>query len=382
MTNEKTIHRDASTNTHIGLILSGITMVVLSLYLTVHYFSVRFPTEISKGSLCDINSFLNCDAATLSPFSNIFGVPISVFGMIAGLLVLVGYLFNNRKAEATNAFVITINFIGCVVLFIYSLVILGSLCPFCTLYYIASGAAFFIYFKYSDLRKPDLGYLAGYAVITLLIAGAFYSNVQSKSNVNVALAQDLMNQYDKLPKLGAPAVESPFRIASMSERFDEAPLQITMFSDFQCPACKMLSDMAHEMEKRYRGKINIQYMFYPLDHNCNDAIERPIMPLSCQAAYLTTCLGPEKFLKAHDDIFANQQSLSLDWIKSYARRNGVEECLAAPETKAKVVEIINQSRPFNITSTPTMLVNGAKIVGVVPANQLFIIFDEILKREK
>lgn len=382
MSNEKTIFRDANTNTHIGLILSAVVMIGLSLYLTIHYFNVNFPTQITKGSLCDINSFLNCDASSLSPFSNIFGVPVSIFGIIAGVLILAGYLFSNKKAEATNAFVMTVNLIGCVILFIYSVIVLGSLCPFCTLYYIASAAAFFIYFKYSSLRKPDLGYLAGYALVTLLVSGAVYYNVQSKSSVNDALAKDLMNQYDKLPKLGAPSRPSPYRIASMSDDFSAAPLQITMFSDFQCPACKMLSDMAHEMEKRYRGKINIQYMFYPLDHNCNDAIERPIMPLSCQAAYLTTCMGPEKFVKVHDDIFANQQGLTMEWIRNYAKRNGVEECLADPATKASVVDIINLSKPFNITSTPTMLINGAKIVGVVPANQLFIIFDELLKRSK
>lgn len=380
MTNDKTIFKDASTNTHIGLIASAIAMVGFSLYLTIHYFNVKFPSTISKGSLCDINSFLNCDAATLSPLSNVFGVPISVFGMIAGLVILFGYLFSNRKAEATNAFVITVNFIGCIVLFIYSLIGLGSLCPFCTLYYIASGFAFLIFFKKSSLRMPDFGYLAGYAVVTLAISGVFYFNVQEKSSVNSALATDLMNQFDKLPKLGAPAEESPYRIASMSEKFSDAPLQVTMFSDFQCPACKMLSEMAHEMEKRYSGKINIQYIFYPLDHNCNEAIERPIMPLSCQAAYLTTCMGPENFVPVHDDIFGNQQNLSMEWIRNYAKRNGVEECLADPATKAKVVELINLSRPFNISSTPTMLINGAKIVGVVPANQLFIIFDELLKR--
>jgi protein-disulfide isomerase len=135
------------------------------------------------------------------------------------------------------------------------------------------------------------------------------------------------------------------------------------------------------MEKRYKGDINIQYIFYPLDMSCNDAIKRPIMQYSCQAAYLATCLEKD-FVKVHDDIFANQANLNSKWINNYAKKRGVEECLKDPKTKEKVVSVIELSRPFNVTSTPTMLINGAKIAGVIPPNQLFLLLDGVLGKEK
>lgn len=379
MTASQSLYRDGSITSKIVLGLAALAMVGLSLYLTQHYFNVKFPSSISEGSLCDINSFLNCDAATHSTLSNIMGVPISVFGMIIGLFTLCGFVFQNTKMEGSIFTLLAVNIVGCVVLFIYSLVVLGSLCPMCTLYYVASGLAFFLLFKFSTIRVPHILPLGSVGVVTLIIAGLFYSNVQGRSQVNNSLAQQLIEQYDALPKLGNPESPSPFWLAQTTENFADAPLQIVVFSDYQCPACRMLSTITHDIAKRYRGKINMQYVFYPLDHNCNSDITRPMNPLSCQGAYLTTCL-PEKFEKVHDDIFANQDRLTLDWIQDYARREGVLECLNDPATKEQVTKIVDISKPFNINSTPSMLINGVKVVGVIPPNQLYSILDELVRR--
>lgn len=381
MSTEKNIYQNSSTNVHIGIMASAAAMVGLSLYLTVHYFRVKFPSNLSEGSLCDISSFFNCDAATHSALSNIGGVPISAFGLMIGIMIFVGYLFAPKKMEGTTYYVLGLNLIGCLILFIYSLAVLGTLCPFCTLYYIASGFAFYLFHKFGHIRSLDWRSGLAYAAMAALTFGLFSYNVQSRLGKNEALALDLMNQFENLPKLGQPEEPSPFRLASSTEDFMDAPLRITVFSDFQCPACRQLSGITHQMEKRYQGDINIQYIFYPLDISCNRAIQRPIMQHSCQAAYLATCLE-EDFLKVHNDIFANQSNLSSKWIQDYAKKRGVEECLKDPKTKEKVVNVIELSRPFNVTSTPTMLINGAKIAGVIPPDQLFLLLDGILEKEK
>jgi protein-disulfide isomerase len=51
-----------------------------------------------------------------------------------------------------------------------------------------------------------------------------------------------------------------------------------------------------------------------------------------------------------------------------------------PATKTKVQALIKAATPFNIRSTPSYLVNGVKIEGARPVDQLNIIFDEIIKR--
>ena len=122
-------------------------------------------------------------------------------------------------------------------------------------------------------------------------------------------------------------------------------------------------------------------MFYPLDHNCNPKMQRPLHPLACRAAYLATCI-PSKFAKVHDDIFENQNGLTNQWIDDYAKREGVLECVNDPKTKERVQKIIEAANKYNVASTPTFLVNGVKIEGILPLNQMYIILDEALKKAK
>jgi protein-disulfide isomerase len=52
----------------------------------------------------------------------------------------------------------------------------------------------------------------------------------------------------------------------------------------------------------------------------------------------------------------------------------------APATKEKVQTLIKESTPFNIRSTPTMILNGVKIEGVLPRNQMMALIEGLLKR--
>ncbi|WP_127716633.1 thioredoxin domain-containing protein [Halobacteriovorax sp. HLS] len=377
---KKSFYKDSSFNMQILMGVIATAMIAVSIYLTNHYFQVKFPTSITEASgICNINSFFNCDTTTNSPLSNIAGVPISLFGILMGVFIFAGFLFKNEETEKTNHLILLVNAIGCFVLFLYSLIALGGLCPMCTIYYILSWLAAFLFFKFSSHKGIDPKTIGIYAVVALISSGLLYKNVSDKESYNSKIADSLLKQYWGLPNLGNPAEDSKFRIVSASENFSDAPLQITFFSDFQCPACKALSNNTHQIINKYKGKINIQYMFYPLDHNCNPSMQRPLHTLACQGAYLASCL-PTKFAKVHDDIFNNQESLTLDWLQSYAKKEGVLECMQSAETKKSVQDIIAASSPFNIRSTPTMLVNGVKIEGVLPLSQLYIILDDILKK--
>ncbi len=374
---KKSIYENGSMNSVIGLFLLSSLMIGFSIYLTSHYFAIKFPTGLESGSLCNLNSFFNCDSTTLSPASNIFGVPISIFGIIIGALVMLGLFVKNEKLEKTVYFTLIINMIGCVGLFLYSLIGLGGLCPFCTLYYIASGLTLWMFVKQSEDFKPDFLVLGGFAVIVLIAGYLTKMNVDGRIQAQSSVANDLINQYYSLPNLGSPATPSEFLIATAAD----APIQMQIFSDFECPACKALSEQMPQIIQRYGGKIHIQYFFYPLDNNCNPSMERPLHQFACRAAYYTTCMPREQFGIVHDEIFHNQERLA-DFLKGAIAKNNVEKCVDDPKTKEKVVAMINAATPFNIRSTPSFLLNGVKIEGVLPIDQLFAIMDEILKRSQ
>lgn len=373
-------YSQASVNYQVLFIISAIAMIGLSIYLTNHYFAVKFPTGLTGGGLCNLSRFLNCDIATHSMLSNIAGIPISLMGILTGAFLLIGYLFQSKDWEGTIHFTLIVNFIGCLGLFLFSLIKLGALCPACTLYYIFSGLALFCFYKNSTVKKPALIPLISFGAVIAIASFIMHNNIQNKMKVNDSLAQSLISQYKSLPNLGAPEIESDYRITSATPNFQEAPIQITKFSDFECPACKMLSGILHNLAKKYEGKMNIQYIFYPLDSACNPSVNRRIHVHACQAAYLAACL-PQKFPQIEEEIFNNQSELSSDSLNAIAKREGVLECMNSEETKEKVVRYIESGNPFNIKSTPTILLNGVKIEGVLPEGQLQILIDHLLSHE-
>lgn len=377
MSEKKSVYTDSSMNTTIFIFLLSAMMIGFSIYLTGHYFQLKFPTGLESGSLCNLNSFFNCDKTTLSAASNIAGIPISIFGIVIGALTMLGLFIKNENYEKTIYFTLMLNMVGCVLLFCYSLFILGGLCPFCTLYYIASGLTLWIFYKRSPAYTPAPGILFGFLAIFVAVGIATKMNVNSKTTQMSAVANDLIKQYYGLPNLGAPAVASEFKIATA----ENAPIQMQIFSDFECPSCKAFSELMPQILTRYGGKINIQYFFYPLDNACNPSMERPMHQFACKAAYYSVCMPLEQFGTIHDDIFHHQESLG-DFLETNIKKNKLEACIKDPKTKAKVVALINQATPFNIRSTPTFLLNGVKIEGVLPSDQLFAIMDEILKRSQ
>ena len=134
---------------------SGIGMMVASLLTIQHYFKANFPESIFEGSFCDISAFFNCDSSAFSPLSQIMGIPLGYFGLVVGMLVALGALFPSEKFERTNTFIAFFNAMGVVVLFLYTVFILGSLCLLCSGFYLFSLLSLFLFWRYGIGRGEE-----------------------------------------------------------------------------------------------------------------------------------------------------------------------------------------------------------------------------------
>lgn len=364
-------------------IINAALIVGVSIYLTTHFYETLYPTKLGgASSLCDISSFFNCDAATYSKVSNIAGVPISFFGIIVGLLFLFSSLMPSEALERTSSAVSKFNFIGCVTLFIFSLVSLGSLCPFCTVYYILSGLAAFLMWKYGiNTWSPDVKVSGVWAVILIAGSAFMYQTTAGKEDVKNKLNASIVDQFSKLAVIGDPDEESPYKIHMSTEKFADAPIRLTIFSDFECPFCKVVAEQIPELVRKYKTQINVQYLFFPLDSKCNSNVKTRMHANACDAAAVAAC-NTTKFAEVHDEIFAHQDKLGQGALQDIAKKHGLEACLNNTEQMNKVVLAINQSTKFNLKSTPTIILNGKKIEGTIPNVQFFAIFDDILKGSK
>jgi protein-disulfide isomerase len=381
MMTKKTLTTNGMTLPNALYTLLNLVGVGITLYLTKHYFDLHFPTNAfnSPSAICDISSFFNCDAATFSPIAAILGVPLSIMGLLLHLLFLGSNLFPTENTERLNKTLSLINVIGCVVLFIYSLVVLKSLCPLCSVYYLISLFIFLLLLKKSELPFSVPPKTAGvYLVIAVATFGLTRFQTVQRVKTQEKLADQIIKQFNDLPDLGKPSYLSPL-LMTKGQSIETAPIWIVEFSDFQCPFCGRIAEQMAKIKKKYQGKVAIYYYPYPLDNDCNPKIERSFHPYACKAARLASC-DIEKFPTIHDQIFKDQASINDDLLAKIEANNGLALCEKNEAGKEIIAKSMEVAESYKIKSTPTLIINGKKIEGSLPTIQYFKLFDSILNK--
>src|SRR5262249_27236961 len=124
------------------------------------------------------------------------------------------------------------------------------------------------------------------------------------------------------------------RTLARSKGDSKAPLWITEYFDYQCPACRGAHDVLDKYFQKYPGQIYLQVKFYPL----------PAHKYGLKTALYAECAARQKkFWKFHDLLFNNQQSWAAlpdaePVFKDYAKLAGMDlkkcdACVKDPETE-------------------------------------------------
>jgi uncharacterized membrane protein len=162
--------------------ITGVGMIVASVLTIKHFFDANYPASIWEGSFCDISAFFNCDSSAFSSISQIGGVPLGYFGMMVGGLVALGAVFPSPGFERTNKTLSLLNAIGVVVLLIWSVFGMGSLCLLCSGFYVFSFLSLALFWKYGIEEDkssfvarwfhPSLKYLVTFGVVVAVGASS------------------------------------------------------------------------------------------------------------------------------------------------------------------------------------------------------------------
>lgn len=375
----QTLHNTSKKWLNLALGVLGLAMVAVSAYLTHHYFDVLFPKSLSVGTFCDISRFWNCDNAAFSSLGNIFNVPTSLFGVVFGLMIFFGAVARKAPITQTNFFLALINLLGCVFLLGYSLIFLHGLCPGCTVYYVLSLVTVLAFFAIrAGPPLPKFPILACYGLFTVIIAGATFGYNYERFKKQDALIASWIEEMRQETIHDDSALGFELPLIKSTPNFSDAPLRISLFSDFQCLYCKLLGNQLEKLAPRYKRKINIQYIFFPLDSQCNDRVGFPKHPLACAAARLSYCARSD-FAKIHDDIYAHQENLTEAWLLQQANALNVKACYDSEEAKIRVKALVDKGDDFKIDGAPFMLINGRNISGLIPTRALIALLDAFLK---
>jgi uncharacterized membrane protein/predicted DsbA family dithiol-disulfide isomerase len=367
----------------VALMICGLCMVLTGLYLTQHYYEVNFPTSLeNSSSLCHLSTFFNCDSATVSSLAQFFGIPTGVFGALMGIFLLLAFYVRSKEYEGYLKTLLTVNALGCLLFFLYSVVLLKTLCPFCTLYYALSWICLIILIKKSEaqllLDKKSL-ILSIFVALPMLLFFAY--NTSSKLSEQNLYTDKVIEEYHSLPKEDKIILQSPFFVNPERQDYVQAPLRLSIFSDFQCPSCKKLSELLHTLLKEFSSTLSVQYFFFPLDSHCNSQLKQPMHPYACKAALLASC-SSKSFAAIHDDLFFHQKEINDDFMATLEKKYDLSNCQANQENLELIKRNVALAVSLKIDSTPTFYLNEKKIAGSIPLPFFRALLRDLLKEKK
>jgi protein-disulfide isomerase len=150
-----------------------------------------------------------------------------------------------------------------------------------------------------------------------------------------------------------------------------APVVMELYSDFQCPACRMfvtgqLPLLVADFVRA--GSLRIEA------HDI-DILDRAGSTESLDLAAGAACAArQDRYWAFHDLVFWNQGRENRGdhdaaFIAAVASAAGVDpasisSCLAEPSVRAAIAAETDSALAAGIRSTPTLVVNGQRIVGV------------------
>jgi protein-disulfide isomerase len=188
-----------------------------------------------------------------------------------------------------------------------------------------------------------------------------------------AFADSLRAKMEVAVLLRPPSIDVAFDPARV--RGDpNAPVTIVEFSDYQCPFCKKTEPVLSGLLDKYRGRVKLAYMDFPL---------REIHSRAESAAEASRCAGEQgKFWEFHDSLFADATKLEDSDLIARVRALGLQEepfraCLASGKFKGSVDADREAGIKAGVAGTPGFFINGVFLSGAVPAVE----FEKIINRE-
>jgi len=181
---------------------------------------------------------------------------------------------------------------------------------------------------------------------------------------------------DKLNVEGAPSFGTP-----------GAALTMVVFSDFECPQCKLEAEtLRKNLMAAFPTQVRLYFKDFPLES---------LHPWAKAAAATGRCIlkqGQNHFWAYHDWIYAHQQDIQPNTFRTkvdeFVKSDNLDQiqfgnCMSDINAAGgEVDKEVAEGKALNIDATPTMFINGRRLVGSMRWENLKAIIDADLEYEK
>ncbi|MBA3353638.1 MAG: thioredoxin domain-containing protein [Blastocatellia bacterium] len=216
--------------------------------------------------------------------------------------------------------------------------------------------------KMKEVKNKKNDSIIPVVIIVLVLAGFvfggwwLYSSSKPAANTNSTPAANLARS---TPPVNAPLGANPPNMLGSPT----ASVTVEEFADFQCGSCAAVHPVVKEIQSIYGSKIKLIFRNYPLQMHDK----------AFDAAVAAEAAGIQgKFWMMQDQLFANQAVWSGPsanhkalWAE-YAQKIGLDvpqwqNDIAGIAAKSRVELDMARGRALNVSSTPTIYVNGQAV---------------------
>lgn len=286
------------------------------------------------------------------------------------------------------------------VVFMVVILIEWKLCPYCITAHLAN-IAFWIIVEFSKDSKENRvmegssmntikTFVLSWIVATIGLAIA-QSQIDHLDGINRAAAEQI--NIDEIVKATLAGGVDPTKISDSGKRDgvfkqpekamqdpsdfggryllgpENAPVQIVMVGDYQCPDCKRYEKLVSEIMKQ-RDDVSVSIRHFPFNTDCNPYVSRTMHGNACWASKFAETAGilggSDAFWKAHEMLFEVDGKFTVDEFPILVNRlgfdpNTFQQVMVGPVVDAVVQEDIEIGGNLGVYFTPMIFVNGVQL---------------------
>lgn len=357
--------------------------ILVSIYLFVSHYRVY--TDIGYSSFCAISKAINCDTVSQSPYSIFIGIPVSIWGIL-GYILLIVTLFLSFNAESQKISNLPTLFMMAMIFSAMS-IFLGAVSAFkihsyCLMCVVTYGINFIILYMIwlikQRFEEKTWGALAKenfvfwkqnrnktfrfyspiiLIIILLMVFIPDYWNITAvdpgRHDINTGITED------GDPWIGAETPE----------------LTIVEYSDYMCFQCKKMHFFLRNMITRYPNKIRLVHRHYPMDQKYNPVLKENLHPGSGVLSLIAIYAAKENNFWAVNDYLYDYSVNKAIYLRQITEATGLQldhlkTGIHAPEILKKLQKDILSGMKANIIGTPSYIIDKKVYAGIIPPDIL------------
>lgn len=273
----------------------------------------------------------------------------------------------------------------------YSLVTSGTLCQYCAVLYgvniallvataLGRGEPWATWFKgvwASAVSTVGMVAVVGLIVGTFGVYTVYAAPLAGQQADQMTLMLEQARALPDTPRVDVPADGRPGHGAAT------APIHIIEFADYECPHCKLLYDVLHDLVEARPEQVRVSILSFPLDMACNPAMKRAFHQNACLLARVAECAHEQgRWAALAPWLFEEARTITAASARERVVAEGLDgaaydACLASDRPDARIAADIKAGTDAGIRATPTFFVNGHLVEGGRPGPVVEAMIDAV-----